>query len=83
MLSALSNSDRVAQESEQLAQLDSFRQRLNSSRKLSALEKDRLAVAQNDVQRNRYLRQKGVISKTKLEEVEGVMFERPWRYTHG
>ena len=66
----------LAQESEQLAQLDQIRQRLNSSRKLSALEKDRLAVAQNDVQRHRNLWQKGVISKTKLEEVEGVMFER-------
>lgn len=65
-----------AQESEQLAQLDQIRQRLNSSRKAYALEKDRLAVAQNDVQRHRNLWQKGVISKSKLEEVEGVMFER-------
>lgn len=65
-----------AQDSEQLAQLDQIRQRLNSSRKVSALEKERLAVAQNDVQRHRGLWQKGVISKSKLEEVEGVMFER-------
>ncbi len=65
-----------AQESEQLAQLDQIRQRLNSSRKAYALEKDRLAVTQNDVQRHRSLWQKGVISKSKLEEVEGVMFER-------
>lgn len=65
-----------AQESEQLAQLDQIRQRLNSSRKAYALEKDRLAVAQNDVQRHQSLWQKGVISKSKLEEVEGVMFER-------
>ena len=65
-----------AQESEQRAQLDQIRQRLNSSRKAYALEKNRLAVAQNDAQRHRHLWQKGVISKSKLEEVEGVMFER-------
>jgi HlyD family secretion protein len=65
-----------AQESEQLAQLDQIRQRLNSSRKAYALEKDRLAVAENDAQRHRNLWRKGVISKSKLEEVEGVMFER-------
>lgn len=65
-----------AQVSEQLAQRDQIRQRLNSSRKVSVLEEERLAVAQNDVQRHRGLWQKGVISKSKLEEVEGVMFER-------
>lgn len=65
-----------AQESEQLAQLDQIRQRLNSSKKLYALEKDHLELARNDVQRHRNLWLKGVISKTKLEEIEGVMFER-------
>ncbi len=65
-----------AQESEQLAQLDQIQQRLNSSKKVYPLEKGRLAVAENDVQRHRHLWQQGVISKTKIEEVEGVMFER-------
>ena len=63
-------------QSEQLAQLDSIRQRLNSSKKAYALEKNRLQLARNDVQRHRYLRQQGVISKQKLEEVEGVLIER-------
>ena len=65
-----------SQESEQLAQLDQIRQRLSSSQKVYALEKDRLAVAQNDVQRHQYLWQKGAISKSRLEEVENVKMER-------
>lgn len=65
-----------AQAAEQLAQLDQIRQRLNSSRKVDVLEKGRLAVAQNDVQRHQYLWQEGAVSKSKLEEVEGARFER-------
>jgi HlyD family secretion protein len=63
-------------QSEQLAQLDQIRQRLNSSKKAHALEKNRLHLANKDMQRHRYLWQQGVISKQKLEEVEGVMIER-------
>ncbi|RCJ19630.1 hemolysin D [Nostoc minutum NIES-26] len=65
-----------AQESEQLAQLDQIQQRLNSSRQVYILEKGRLKLANNEIQRYRYLWQKGAISKSKLEEVEGAMFER-------
>ncbi|MBW4423012.1 MAG: HlyD family secretion protein [Nostoc desertorum CM1-VF14] len=65
-----------AQESEQLAQLDQIQQRLNSSKQVHILEKGRLKLANNEIQRYRYLWQKGAISKSKLEEVEGAMFER-------
>ncbi|AUB35010.1 Multidrug efflux pump subunit AcrA [Nostoc flagelliforme CCNUN1] len=65
-----------AQESEQLAQLDQIRQRFSSSKQVYALEVGRLKLAQNEVQRYRYLLQKGAISKSKLEEIEGAMFER-------
>lgn len=65
-----------AQESEQRAQLNQIRQRLNSNRKAYALEKNRLALAENDVRRYRNLWQQGVVPKSKLEEVEGNMFER-------
>lgn len=65
-----------AQESEQRAQLDQIRQQLNSNKKAYALEKNRLALAKNDVQRHQYLWQQGVVPKSKLEEVEGNMFER-------
>lgn len=63
-------------QSEQLAQLDQVRQRLNSSQKISALEQYRLTVAQRDVQRHWNLWRKGAIAKIKLEEIEGVKFER-------
>lgn len=65
-----------AQESEQLAQLDQTRRRLNSSQKVATLEASRLAVAKNDVERHRYLWQEQVISKSKLEEIEGISTER-------
>lgn len=65
-----------AQDSEQLAQLDQIQQRLNSSRKVYILEKGRLFVAENDVKRHKFLYQQGAISKSKLEEIEGVMLER-------
>ncbi len=65
-----------AQESEQLAQLNQIRQQLNSSKQVYALEKGRLELAKNDVRRHRYLSQQGAISKSKLEEIEGVTFER-------
>ncbi|MFN6513725.1 MAG: HlyD family efflux transporter periplasmic adaptor subunit [Nostoc sp. CreGUA01] len=65
-----------AQESEQLAQLDQIQQRLNSSQQVYVLEKSRLKLAKNERQRYRYLWQKGAISKSKLEEIEGAMFER-------
>jgi len=65
-----------AQESEQRAQLDQIRQQLNSNKKAYALEKNRLELAKNDVQRHQYLWQQGVVPKSKLEEVEGNMFER-------
>ncbi len=65
-----------AQESEQLAQLDQIQQRLNSSQQVYVLEKSRLKLANNERQRYRYLWQKGAISKSKLEEIEGAMFER-------
>ncbi|HYX14229.1 MAG TPA: HlyD family efflux transporter periplasmic adaptor subunit [Nostoc sp.] len=65
-----------AQESEQLAQLDQIQQRLNSSKQVYILEKGRLKLANNEIQRYRYLWQKGAISKSKLEEIEGAMFER-------
>jgi HlyD family secretion protein len=65
-----------AQESEQLAQLDQIKQRLNSSKQVYILEKDRLKLANNEIQRYRYLWQKGAISKSKLEEIESAMFER-------
>lgn len=63
-------------QSEQLAQLSQIQQRLNSSKKGYALEKNRLHLAKKGMQRHRYLWQQGVISKQKLEEVEGVMIER-------
>ncbi|MBW4566160.1 MAG: HlyD family efflux transporter periplasmic adaptor subunit [Mojavia pulchra JT2-VF2] len=65
-----------AQESEQLAQLDQIKQRLNYSKQVYTLEKGRLKLANNEIQRYRYLWQKGAISKSKLEEIEGAMFER-------
>jgi HlyD family secretion protein len=65
-----------AQESEQRAQLDQIRQQLNSNKKAYALEKNRLELAKNDVQRHQYLWQQGVVPKSKLEEVKGNMFER-------
>ncbi|MBD2607477.1 HlyD family efflux transporter periplasmic adaptor subunit [Scytonema hofmannii FACHB-248] len=65
-----------AQQSEQLAQLDQIQQRLNSSQQVYILEKNRLKLANNERQRYRYLWQKGAISKSKLEEIEGAMFER-------
>jgi hemolysin D len=65
-----------AQESEQLAQLDQIQQRLNSTRKLFDLEKNRLSVAENDVKRYRYLWKEGVVAKSKLEEIEGLQLER-------
>ncbi|MDZ8188398.1 MAG: HlyD family efflux transporter periplasmic adaptor subunit [Nostoc sp. ChiSLP02] len=65
-----------AQETEQLAQLAQIKQRLNSSKQVYTLEKGRLNLANNEIQRYRYLSQKGAISKSKLEEVEGAMFER-------
>ncbi len=65
-----------AQESEQIAQLDQIQQRLNSSQQVYVLEKSRLKLATNERQRYRYLWQKGAISKSKLEEIEGAMFER-------
>ncbi|NEU78032.1 HlyD family efflux transporter periplasmic adaptor subunit [Nostoc sp. UIC 10630] len=65
-----------AQESEQIAQLDQIQQRLNSSQQVYVLEKSRLKLANNERQRYRYLWQKGAISKSKLEEIEGAMFER-------
>lgn len=65
-----------AQESEQLAQLDQIQRRLNSSRQVYAVERDRLALAQNEVQRHRYLLQEGVISRSRLEELEGARLER-------
>ncbi|MBD2451461.1 HlyD family efflux transporter periplasmic adaptor subunit [Nostoc sp. FACHB-152] len=65
-----------AQESEQLAQLDQIQQRLNSGKQVYALEKGRLKLAKNEVQRYRYLWQNGAISKSKLEEIEGAMFDR-------
>ncbi|MFN6453065.1 MAG: HlyD family efflux transporter periplasmic adaptor subunit [Nostoc sp. EfeVER01] len=65
-----------AQESEQIAQLDQIQQRLNSSQQVYVLEKSRLKLANNEIQRYRYLWQKGAISKSKLEEIEGAMFER-------
>ena len=65
-----------AQESEQLAQLDQIQQRFNSSKQVYILEKVRLKLANNEIQRYRYLWQKGAISKSKLEEIEGAMFER-------
>ncbi|MBN3905574.1 MAG: HlyD family efflux transporter periplasmic adaptor subunit [Nostoc sp. NMS1] len=65
-----------AQESEQLAQFDQIQQRLNSSKQVYVLEKGRLKLANNEKQRYRYLWQKGAISKSKLEEIEGAMFER-------
>lgn len=69
-------SQNQAQESEQLAQLNQIRQRLNSSKQVYALEKGRIQLAKNDVQRHRYLLQQGAISKSKLEEIESAMFER-------
>jgi hemolysin D len=63
-------------QSEQLAQLNQVQQQLNSSQKISALEKYRLAVAHKDVQRHRNLWRKGAIALVKLEEIEGVKFER-------
>jgi hemolysin D len=69
-------SQNQSQESEQLAQLNQIRQRLHSSQKVYALEKDRLAMAQNDVQRHQHLWQRGAISKSQLEEVENVQMER-------
>jgi len=65
-----------AQDAEQLAQFNQIRQRLNSNRKAAAIEKNRLALAQNEVERHRNLWQQGVISRSKLEEVEGILFER-------
>ncbi|MDZ8034708.1 HlyD family efflux transporter periplasmic adaptor subunit [Nostoc sp. DedSLP04] len=65
-----------AQESEQLAQLDQIHQKFNSSKQVYALEVGRLKLAKNEVQRYQYLLQKGAISKSKLEEIEGAMFER-------
>ncbi|HAG81708.1 MAG TPA: HlyD family secretion protein [Cyanobacteria bacterium UBA12227] len=65
-----------AQESEQLAQLGQIRQRLNSSKKLYALEQERLTVTKNDLQRHRFLWQEGAISKSKLEEVQSSTLER-------
>lgn len=65
-----------AQESEQLAQLDQIRQRLNSTRKLFDLEESRLSVAENDVKRYRYLWNEGVVTKIKLEEIESLKVER-------
>ncbi|MDZ8090994.1 MAG: HlyD family efflux transporter periplasmic adaptor subunit [Nostoc sp. DedQUE05] len=65
-----------AQESEQLAQLDQIHQKFNSSKQVYALEFGRLKLAKNEVQRYQYLLQKGAISKSKLEEIEGAMFER-------
>ncbi|WP_414572354.1 HlyD family efflux transporter periplasmic adaptor subunit [Nostoc sp. CCY 9925] len=65
-----------AQESEQLAQLDQIQQRFNSSKQVYVLEKNRLKLAKNERQRYQYLWQKGAISKSKLEEIEGAMFER-------
>ena len=65
-----------AQESEQLANLEQIQQRLRSSRKLYALDKNRLTVAQNNVQRHRQLWHKGAIAEIKLEKIEDVMRER-------
>lgn len=65
-----------AQESEQLAQLDQTRRRLNSSQKVATLEETRLTVANTDVERHRYLWQEQVIAKNKLEEIEGIRTER-------
>lgn len=65
-----------AQDSEQLAQLNQIQQRLNSSKRVHILEKGRLKVAENDVKRHKYLWKQGAISKSKLEEVQGVMLER-------
>ena len=63
-------------QAEQLAQLNQTRQRLNSSKNASALAEIRLQLARKDLQRHRYLQQEGVISKQKLDEVEGAMIER-------
>ena len=65
-----------AQDSEQLAQLNQIQQRLNSSKRVHILEKGRLKVAENDVKRHKYLWKQGAISKSKLEEVQGIMLER-------
>ncbi|RUT10208.1 HlyD family type I secretion periplasmic adaptor subunit [Dulcicalothrix desertica PCC 7102] len=65
-----------AQDSEQLAQLNQIQQRVNSSKKVHILEKGRLSVAENDVKRHKFLWKQGAISKSKLEEVQGVMLER-------
>ncbi|BBD70780.1 HlyD family secretion protein [Nostoc commune NIES-4072] len=65
-----------AQESEQLAQLDQIHQKFNSSKQVYALEVGRIKLAKNEVQRYQYLLQKGAIAKSKLEEIEGAMFER-------
>jgi len=69
-------SQNQASYAEQLAQIDQIRQRLNSSKQVYDLEKGRLKLAKNEVQRYQYLWRQGAISKSKLEEIEGGMFER-------
>ncbi|MEA5598437.1 HlyD family type I secretion periplasmic adaptor subunit [Rivularia sp. UHCC 0363] len=69
-------SQNQASYAEQLAQIDQIRQRLSSNKQVYDLEKGRLKLAKNEVQRYRYLLQNGAISKSKLEEIEGAMFER-------
>lgn len=62
-------------QSEELAQLNQIQQRLNSSKKAYTLEKSRLKLAKDDVQRYRRLWQQRAIPKQKLEQVVGVLIE--------
>lgn len=65
-----------AQESEQLANLNQIRQRLSSSQKVYAVEKNRFSAAKNDVERHQKLWQSNVIAKTELEEKQNFLMER-------
>lgn len=65
-----------AQEAEQIALLNQTQQQLGQNQRVYALEKDRLKLSQNNVQRHRQLQQEGIVSKSRLEEAESAMLER-------
>lgn len=61
--------------SEQIAQIDQNKQRLDSSRKAYLLTKDRLAIDQKEVQRYRKFWHEGVISEVQVVQAERTMNE--------
>lgn len=72
-LQVLINTQRLqnqAQISEQQAQIDQTKQRLNSFKSLSEIVKSRLSKAERDLQRHQELLQEGVIPKRTVEEIE-------------